>query len=184
MRKRLLLIACFTGLTIACFAQNAVTQDSVQTEYQSLENAKKTVILSGRAVLADMKANNPEMYSQYRSEGKKQKSGIIMTSIGGGLFMMGAIFSILPDGDRGEITSGPFVIQTDGDMSGLRKTGPVFMAAGAVCASIGLPILISGGKKKKQILQDFKEQYYLSQPSSPYFQMNISPNGVGIAYMF
>jgi hypothetical protein len=168
-----LLIACFIAGTGVCFAQNA----------------EKPVIPSGRTVLADMRINNPGMYAQYRSGRKMQRNGIILTGIGGGVFGMGAIFSIFPDTDQGNGTVRVFGIKignikTDGDHSGLRKAGPVLMAAGGACLAVGLPVMIVGGKKKRQTFRDFKNQYYLPQPPSSYFQMNVSPNSVGIAYMF
>ena len=188
MKIKLLLIACFSVVTSECFAQNVVTQDVVQPADRNLENTKKPVIPSGRTILADMKTNNPVMYSQYRSGKKMQTTGIIMSGVSGGLIATGAVFSILPDVEAGEATISIFGIKIgktdiDGDNSGLRKAGPVLMVAGAVCLSAGLPVMIVGGKKKKQTFQDFKNQYYLSQPSS-YFQMNIYPNSVGIAYVF
>ena len=124
------------------------------------------------------------MYSQYQSGKKKQITGIIMTGVGGGVLMMGAIFSMIPDAGSGEVKMGPYIIETDGDFSGLRKAGPILMVAGAVGLSVGLPVMITGLKKKKQTFQDFKNQYYLSQQPSSYFQMNIYPGRLGIAYVF
>ena len=72
----------------------------------------------------------------------------------------------------------------NGDNSGLRTAGYVLLVAGGACLAVGLPIMIVGGKTRKQTLQDFKNQYYLSQQPSSYFQMNIYPNGAGIAYVF
>ena len=180
MKTRLLLVVCFIAVSGFCVAQNVVTQDSVQSMGKSLENAKKPVIPSGRIILADMKANNPEMYSQYQSGKKMQRNGIVWTGIGGGFVLIGAICSVIPDSE-GRTTMGPYVIE--GDLSGLRTAGNVMMVAGAVCLSISIPVMIVGGKRKKHTFQDFKNQYYLSQPSS-YFQMNIYPNRVGIAYVF
>ena len=184
-----LLTAYFIAVTGVCFSQNVVTQDSIQTQDKNLENAKTAVIPSGRTVLAEMKTNNPEMYSQYQSGKKMQRAGIIMTGVGGGAILMGAIFSILPDTEEGNLTVSVFGIKigdtkTEGDHSGFRKAGPVLMVAGAACLSVGLPVMVVGGKKKKQAFQDFKNQYYLSQQSSSYLQMNIYPNRVGITYVF
>ena len=184
MKIRLLLVASFIAVTCVCFAQNFVTKDSVQTTNEKSENVKKTVIPSGRIILADMKTNNPVMYSQYHSAKRKQRTGIIMTGVGGGVIIIGSIFSIFPDGDNGTVTIGSFVIETDGDNSGLRKAGPVFMTAGAACLSVGLPVMITGRKKKNQTFQEFKNQYYLSQQPSPYLQINMYPNRIGIAYNF
>ena len=181
---RLLLLTCLIAVTSICFAQNIVTRNSVQTSGRSLENAQKPVIPSGRVILADMKAYNPGMYSQYQSGRKKQRTGIIMTSVGGGCVMIGAIFAIVPDADRTQIKVGSSIIETGGDNSGLRKAGTVLMVAGAVSLSVGLPVMIAGGKKKKQTFQDFKNQHYLSQQPLSYFQMNVYPNGAGIAYVF
>ena len=180
MKIRLLLVVCFITIAVVCFAQNVVRQDSVQ----NLENAKKPIIPSGRIVLADMKTHNPVMYSQYQSAKKKQKNGIILTSIGGGLILTGAIVSILPEDANGRIKMGPYVYETDQDKSALRTVGVIYMVGGTVCLSIGLPVMIVGGKKKKQTFQDFTNQYYLSQQPPSYLQMNFYPNRVGIAYVF
>jgi adenine/guanine phosphoribosyltransferase-like PRPP-binding protein len=57
------------------------------------------------------------------------------------------------------------------------------MVAGLVSLSTGLPVMIVGGKKKKQTFQDYKYQYYSQYPSS-YFQMSFYSNKIGIAYVF
>ena len=184
MKIRLLLFASFITITCVCFGQNIVTKDSIQIANEKSGNAKKPAIPSGRTILADMKTNNPVMYSQYQSAKRNQRTGIIMTSVGGGVIMVGAIFSIFPDAANGTVTMGPFFIETDGNNSGLRKTGNVLMIAGTACLSVGLPVMIIGGNKKKQTFQEFKNQYYLSQQPSSYLQMNIYPNRIGIAYNF
>ena len=184
MKIRLLIITSFVAVTGVCFAQNVVIQDSVQTTVKNLTYAAKPVIPSGRIVLADMKAHHPEMYSQYQSRKKLQRTGIIMTSIGGGFVMMGAVFSVLPDTENGKVTMGSYIYDTDGDNSGLRKAGPIIMVAGAVCLSVGLPTMIVNGKRKKQTLRDFKNQHYLPQQPLSYIKMNIYPNRFGIAYVF
>jgi hypothetical protein len=184
MKIRLLLLVCFIIVKGACFAQNDVTNDSLQTTGKNLENAKKPVIPSGRTILADMKTNNPEMYLQYRSGKKMQRTGIIMSGVGGGFLLAGAIFSIIPDGEGTVSVGGIDVGKTDADNSGLRKAGPILMVGGATCLAVGLPVMIVGGKKKKQTFQDFKNQYYSSQQPSSYFQMNLYSSRVGVAYVF
>ena len=186
MKIRLLFVACFIAVTGVCFAQNVVTQDSVQTADKNLGSRKKPVIPSGRIVLADMKTNNPVMYSQYQSGKKMQRTGIVMTGVGGGFVVIGAIFSIIPDGKEGTTTIGSYVFVNEGevDNSDLRKAGTVLMVAGGTCLAVSLPVMIVGGKKKKHTLRDYKNQYYLSQQPSSYFQMNIYPNRIGIVYVF
>lgn len=163
-------------------AQNVVKQDSVKIMDNNLESAKKPVVLSNKALLTEMRINNPAMYSQYRSGKKMQRTGIIMTGIGGGIFVMGALFSIILDFEGGEVSVNSFVISR-GDNSGLQTAGNVLMTAGSVCLLAGLPVMIIGGQKKKQTFQDFKNQYYSKQQSS-YFQMTVYPNRIGIAYVF
>jgi hypothetical protein len=184
MKIKLLLVACFIAFAGVSVAQNAVTQDSVQTVDRNFENLKKTVIPSGRTVLADMKAHSPNMYLQYQAAKKKQRTGIILTGVGGGVIMIGALFSMIPDSDNTTITLGSYIFENGGDNSSLRTAGTVLMIGGATCLSVGLPVMISGGKKKKQTFQDFKNQYYLSPPPASYFQFNLSPNKVGVAYVF
>ena len=182
MKIRLLLVASFIAVTYVCFSQNIVTKEYVQATDEKSENTKKPVRLSGRTILADMKVNNPAMYSQYQSARKNQRTGIIMTGAGGGVLVIGAIFSIIPD--NATVTVGPSVVEADGDNKNLRKTGTILMVAGATCLSVGLPVMIIGGKKKKHTFQEFKNQYYFSQQPSSYLQMNIYPDRIGIAYNF
>ena len=185
MKIRLLLFFCLIVVTSVCFAQNVVTRNSSQSTSRNLENQTKPAITSGRAIVADMKTYNPGMYWRYQSGKKMQRTGIIMTGAGGGVAMIGAILSIIPDGGRAEITIGGVpVAETRGDNSGLRKAGTVMLVTGTVSLSIGLPVMIVGGKKKKQTFQDFMYQHYYSQQSSSYFQMNVYPNRAGIAYVF
>ena len=184
MKIRFLLIASFIAVTSVSFAENIDTKESVQTTDEKSENKQMPVIPSGRTILADMRVNDPEMYSQYQSARKKQRTGIIMTGVGGGVLAIGAIFSIIPDSDNTTVTMGSYVIETGGDNSGLRKTGVVLLVAGTACLSVGLPVMIIGKKKKKQTFQEFKDQYYFSQQPSSYLQMNISPGRIGLAYNF
>ena len=184
MKNRLLLIASLIVVTCVSFAQNNATEDYVRTVDEKSENTKKYVRPSGRTILADMKVNKPAMYSQYQSARKSQRTGIIMTGAGGGVLVIGAIFSIIPDADNTTVSMGSYVIETGGNNSSLCKTGVVLMVAGAACLSVGLPVMIVGGKKKKQIFQEFKDQYYFSQQPSSYLQMNLYPGRIGLAYNF
>ena len=174
MKRRLLLVAWLVAVTGVCLAQNGVTQNS------------KPVVPRGSIVLADMKAHHPVMFSQYQSAKKKQRNGTIWTGIGGGFVLAGAVFAIIPDGKDGSYSMGPYVFVNEGevDNSGLRTAGAVMMVAGGVCLAVSIPVMISGGKKKKQTFQDFRNQYFLSGQPAPYFQMNIYPNRVGVAYVF
>ena len=189
MKMRLLSVACFIALTSVCFAQNVATRDSVQTTDRNLRSVKKPVIPSGKVILADMKTNHPDVYLQYQSAKKKQRTGIIMTGVGGGVFLAGTIFSMIPDTGEGNATVSIFGIKigdikTEGDHSGLRKAGPVLMVAGGACLAFSIPAMIVGGKQKKRTFRDFRNQYYLSKQPSSYFQMNIYPNRIGISYVF
>jgi len=164
MKVRLLLFVCFIAVSGICFAQN-------------------TLIPSNRTILAEMKTYDPAIYLQYQSGKKMQRTGIIMTGAGGGCVLIGAMFSIISNTNGGYVTIGPIRVESEGNNSGLRKTGTILMVAGAVSLSTGLPIMIVGGKKKKQTFQEYKYQYYSQQPSS-YFQMSVYPNKIGIAYVF
>ena len=85
---RKVLLTCFIAGAGICCAQDAVTQDTVQTVDKNLENANKTVVPSGTTVLADREAFHPVMYSQYQSGNKMQRNGIVWTGIGGGLVLI------------------------------------------------------------------------------------------------
>ena len=168
MKISLLLVTCFIAVTGVCFAQNVVMQDSVQTTGENLETMKKPIIPSGRTILADMKTNNPAMYSQYRSGIKMQKTGIIMIVAGGAIIYFDFAYFLISDMYQPHISTAVSTL----------------FVAGAVVLSVGLSVMIVGGKKKRQTFQDFKNQYYLSPQTSSYFQLNIYPNRVGIAYVF
>lgn len=188
MRIGLLFLVCFISLANISFAQDViVTKDSSAINTKVTEEnvvSVKTPVPRSREILADMKIYNPEMYSQYRSGKKMQRTGIILTAIGGGFVLMGGIFALIPDTSDGEITIWPYVIETGGDHSGLRTAGAVLMIGGAACLAVGLPVMIVGGKKKKQTFRDFKNQHYLSQQPSSHFQFNLYSNRVGLAYVF
>ena len=173
---------CFITVIEVSIAQ---TLNSAQTTSGNFETQTKPVYPSGRTIMSDMKVYNLEMYKQYLSGRKKQRTGIIVTGAGGGVAIIGAILSIIPDAGRTQISIGGIqVAENNGDNSSLRKAGVVMAVAGAATLSVGLPIMISGGKKKKQIFQDFKNKHYPIQQPSSYFQMNVYPNRAGIAYVF
>jgi hypothetical protein len=182
--RKFLLVAGFIAVSGVCFAQHVVTQEADQTTDKNLENAQRPVIPSGRTLLAEMKVKNPGMYSYYQSGKKMQRTGIIMTGAGGGCVVIGALFSLISNTNGGYITMGPISVESDGNNNGLRKAGAILMVAGTVSLSVGIPVMTVGGKKKKQTLQDFKYEYYSSQQPSTYFQMNLYPNKLGIAYVF
>jgi hypothetical protein len=172
IKTKSLLLACFIAVTGVCFAQNTVTQDSVQTLENAIRPATPYKRPSGKTILNDMKTNEPLMYLQYQSGKKMQRNGIILTSAGGGIVGAGAMFCMIEG-----------MLGTYGD-GRLLYTGLVFMGAGVVCLSVGVPVMITGVRKKKQTFRDFKNQYYLPPQPSSYFQMNIYPNRAGVAYVF
>jgi hypothetical protein len=129
-----------------------------------------------------MKTYKPEIYSQYRTGIMKEISGIVVGAAGVGFIAMGGLCMIMPEGGSSYVSMGPFRVESDN--GNLKKVGPVLMAIGAVGLGVGIPLMISGGNKRKQILENFKSQHYSSPNSSAYFQMNLYSNGVGIAYVF
>ena len=180
MKIRLLLVAYFIAITNVSFAQNVVTQDS-DRKMVNMNNTNQPVIPSGRIILQDMKANNPALFTQYQNGKHQQKTGMILTCVGGGLIGGSAFAFIMSD-----ITKNPSVFDGTGfdDSNTWSITGVVMSSAGVVIGIIGLSNMFRGKNSKNQAFQDFKNQYYLSQQPSPYFQMNIYPNRVGIAYVF
>ena len=176
---RLLLIMCFFAVTSVCFAQNDDTQDSERTTVQ-LNRSNQPVIPSGRIILQDMKVNNPPLFMQYQNGKNQQRKGMILTCVGGGLIAGSALAFIMYD-----IAKNPAMLDvTLYDSTTWAVTGVVMSSAGVVIGSIGLYNMFRGKNSKNRAFQDFKNQYYLSQQPSPYFQMNIYPNIVGIAYVF
>ena len=180
MKIRLLFVVCFIAITSGCFAQNVGTQDSDQTTVK-MNNTNQPVIPSGRIILQDMKANNPALFTQYQNGKKQQMTGMILACVGGGLIGGSAFAFIMYD-----ITKNPSVF--DGiayyDSTTWLITGIVMSSAGVVIGTIGLSNNFRGKNSKNRAFQDFKNQHYSSQTPSSYFQMNVYPNRIGIAYVF
>ena len=180
MKIRILLIVCFIAVTGFCLAQNVVTQDSDQTMVK-MNNTNQLMIPSGRIILQDMKANNPVLFTQYQNGKNQQRKGMILTCVGGGL-IGGTAFAFF----MSDVTKNSSVFDGTGydDSATWLVTGVIMSSAGVVIGTIGLSNMNRGKNSKNRAFQDFKNQYYLSQQPSSYFQMNIYPNRVGIAYVF
>jgi hypothetical protein len=102
-----------------------------------------------------MRSDEPLLYQQYRS-GKKQKGwGTFLVIVGAGLTGVGVGVTI-----------------TEGDGTGL--------AIGVLLLATGIPIIITGSKKKKSALNEYRIRY----SDTPHFQLNAHPNGLGLAYVF
>jgi hypothetical protein len=96
-------------------------------------------------------------------------AGWVMTGVGIGSFVVGLSAIVVGD-DEGD----------DDLMAG----GAVLVATGTVLMAVGIPILAVGGGQKRRALREFERQYYTSNPPASYFQLNLYPNKVGLAYVF
>jgi len=98
-----------------------------------------------------------------------QTAGWILTGTGIGSFVLGlGVIGVGAEEDDDEIIGG----------------GAVIMTAGIALMGAGIPILAIGGGKKRRALREFNRQYYSSESPSPYFQINMYPKRVGLAYVF
>ena len=61
--------------------------------------------------------------------------------------------------------------------------GTAFSVAGGLCLGGGIPLMIVGGTKKNNALNMYRRQYTSTQ-TTPYFQLNLHGNGMGLAYVF
>ena len=180
-KSRLLLAMCFIAITCACFAQDMfIAEDStpsapdqtVSTTSQAGTPFDYTYgIMQLQPVnrLTVMKSNYPALYSQY-SKGRRMKTaGWILTGTGIGSFVLGI---------------GLVAVAVEEDDDEIGAVGALSLVGGIAFMGAGIPILAVGGGKQRRALREFDRQYYSSESSSPYLQINLYPNRVGLAYVF
>jgi len=117
----------------------------------------------------EMRVNYPALYSQYASGRRMKTAGGVMTGVGIGSFILG--IAVMAVG----------VEEDDDDMIG---GGAVIFTAGTVLMAVGIPVLAVGGGKQRRAIREFNRQYYSAQSPSPYFQLKLHPNRMGLAYVF
>jgi len=63
-------------------------------------------------------------------------------------------------------------------------TGVVFFVGGWVMLPVGIPLAVVGGSTKKSVQNEYQEKYLSKTSPSGQFQLQLSGNGLGLAYVF
>ena len=119
-------------------------------------------------LIEEMKYRDPELYSKYAAGKKTKTTGWIVSGAGIGIIAGGAVWAVMG---------------MKWDDSEVIKQGAIIAGAGAVITVVGIPIIASGGKKKKSAIEEYNNQYY-SRLSSPHFQFNLYPGRAALALVF
>ena len=149
------------------FASTQTTQTPTQTTQAPYQSTTRR--LSTAETLSIMQTNYPALYSQYNSGRRLKSTGWALTGIGIGTFVLGV------------------ALGTDGSENGnieQEDAGVVITAAGIILVATGIPILAVGAGKRRRALNAFNNQYYSYDQPTPQFQLNLYPNGMGLAYVF
>jgi len=136
----------------------------------------RTQIESTGDIVADMKIHSPELYSQYRSGRKMQTTGMILT--------FGGIAASIAGSVAISSNNNTYNTSLSSDRNNNNAGGVILYIAGVGCIGAGVPIWIVGVSKKGKAKRNFDSQYYSSKSVLPHFQLNVSQNKVGVAYVF
>ena len=116
-----------------------------------------------------LQVNHPELYGRFH---KGQK----LSGVGRGLRIPGWI---LFSSGLGLIIGGA----ADEDEE-LMSLGTLFFSAGNTLILISIPFSAVGGGMKKSVQNEYKERYLRQANSQGQFQLRMSGNGIGLAYVF
>ena len=115
---------------------------------------------------SNMQKDDPMLYRQY-STGRKQSAFGSFMLIFGGAMCIGGVAAIA-FGEEDEVVG----------------AGLAFSVAGGICATAGIPLVIIGGTKKNNALNEYRRKYNTTAQNNPHFQLNMYGNGLGLAYKF
>ena len=124
-----------------------------------------------------MSMDDPYLYQKY-------KSASALSGFGAGLTLGGvaAIVIGIATADKETVTNG---MSTQVNLSG---SGAGIFAGGMVCVLVGTPIWIIGHTKKKNARNAYLREYgygmHAPEHPSPYLQLNTTPRGLGLAFVF
>ena len=121
--------------------------------------------------------NNPQLY-------KKHKTGVILSRVGRVMVIGGSVAWI-----AGSLVSQrEVVVDKNNTTVELWMPGVVLAQVGFVSALIGTPAWITGNAVKKKTrnsyLREFRNSAIVPVQPAPYFQLNASSNGLGLALVF
>ena len=154
MRNSLLLAVCLIALSYTSFAEETFVKESV----------KPPTYLQAKTVQAQMRANYPVLYSQYRIGVNFSRTGMILLG-SGGTFCAAGLYMINKD----EIPALWF--------------GIILVDVGVSYVITSVPFFVIGEIKKSRAFKEFNRLYYPPK-ALPHFQLNVYPNRMGIAYVF
>ena len=133
--------------------------------------------ISAAELKQKMALNAPHLYKRY-------KTGSTLSGIGTGLTLggVGAIVFGIATADKETVTTGT------GTQVNLSGPGAGIFAGGLVCAIVGTPLWIVGNSQKRNARNNYIRQFgygnHVPAQPSPYLQLNTTPNGLGLAFVF
>ena len=163
-KRSLVSIGCFIVFNCTCFAQEA-------TETLSPAMYDYLVLMDKENVLLKMKAQDDKLYQEYKVGEKMHRNGR-------GLIVLGSVSTIVG------ITAVASSYSSYDNNDNLRSLGYGLLGVGEVLFAIGIPTAIVGKHKQKNALEEFRQQFSLTSPTSPHFRLNLHTTGIGLAYVF
>ena len=133
--------------------------------------------LSAAELKERMAVNSPYLYQKYKSASTLRGVGMGMTLGGVAATIIGVAVA-----DKETVNDG---MSTQVNLSG---PGAGIFAVGIVSALVGTPLWIIGGIQKKKTRSAYLREFgYSVLPPvhpSPYLQLNVAPNRMGLALVF
>jgi hypothetical protein len=139
-----------------------VFESESQNSSVVLKNLGKQIPDNKWDIVVDMEMYDSRLYKQYRVFNGMRKAGIIILSAGLCSSFIG-IFSVY---------------------NYMPVLGIATLLSGAALFTTGLPLNIVGGVGHRRIISEFSRQYYSTQPTKTYLQINLQGNKIGLAYVF
>ncbi|MCL2041843.1 MAG: hypothetical protein FWG84_07385 [Bacteroidales bacterium] len=163
-KRSLVSIGCFIVFNCTCFAQEATeTLSPAMYDYLALMDREN--------VLLKMKAQDNKLYQEY-------KVGEEMHRNGRGLIVLGSISTLV---GIAAVASG---YSSYDNNDNLLLLGYGLLGISDILFAIGIPTAIVGKHKQKNALEEFRQQFSLTSPTSSHFQLNLHATGIGVAYVF
>ena len=127
---------------------------------------------------------NPNLYTDYTDSRRKRKSGVLLTSIGGGMLLYGGTafgvgLSKLHEQEDGYYSGDDW--DENALAAGFMMGGALFIAPGVILSAIGIPKLIKGSNGLKRVAEN-----YNAQTDKPTASLSFAPskNGYGLVLEF
>ncbi len=111
---------------------------------------------------------------------KMKIAGIILASVGGGLFITGAVVTAASAPNYYYDRNGYYEPGYDP----MRAGGSAMMMLGAISMGVGIPIAIIGGIKSRRYCIGRNNEDYERRYRSSYLELNSGASGLGVAMKF